>query len=429
VIGRLSHSLIASAVIVVLSLAAGVISARALGPSMKGVLAAAILWPAVLAAVGSLGILEAVSFFSARRHATQAVIGTGVAMLAALSIALVAVGYPLLGRVLSEHGPEAVALARRALLCIPLNLLGAAGAAVVLGKGRVGWFNTIRCTQPLVLCGGAAALVITGHGSVGAFVNVAIIATAAGSTLAIVLCAAVAGHGWTADVATARLMLAYGFRSHFGQIASMMNLQLDQVLMSTLLESRALGIYAVAVSIAGGVALTSGALAISSFSQLAAEADERARLACFARVSKAALAVALAGAAALWVLAPHVVLLCFGAAYTEAVPLTRLLLIAAVPLALNSVLSSGFKALNKAIVPSQAQLVGLLATGALLPVLLPRLGAAGAAATSIIAYSLTCVYLLVAVRRHYGLTPRALLWPHADDWHRLGLGLPAGVAR
>jgi O-antigen/teichoic acid export membrane protein len=414
---RLSHTLFASMVIVILSVISGVMSARLLGPSQKGVLTAAILWPVVLAAVGSVGVLEAITYFSARpRPSTPVVAGTGVTALLILSAALIAIGYPLIGRVLGVHGSEAVGLGRLGLVCIPLILLGTAFSSVVIGRGEVAFFNVIRCVQPLALCLGTIWLLVVGPISAGAFVAVTIVACALGCATALVFCVTVIGVEWSASVNVGRLIMTYGMKSHLGQIASMANLQLDQMMMSTFLASRTLGIYAVAVSIAGGVAMISGAAAISSFSRLAGEVDEARKLLFFGRVARVGLGLALTVASALWLGAPRLVTLLFGEAYVASVAPTRLLLIAAVPLALNTILSSGFKALNRAIIPTKAQLISLGSTIVLLPFLLPRFEAMGAAATSLVAYSVASIYLLVAVRLHCGLSPRALLWPGSSDW-------------
>jgi hypothetical protein len=63
--GPLFASFGASSAIQLANIATGVLLARLLGPHDRGEFAAVILWPSILAAVGSLGVPDATTFYTA----------------------------------------------------------------------------------------------------------------------------------------------------------------------------------------------------------------------------------------------------------------------------------------------------------------------------------------------------------------------------
>ncbi len=66
--------------------------------------------------------------------------------------------------------------------------------------------------------------------------------------------------------------------------------------------------------------------------------------------------------------------------------------------------------------PSKAELLSIGATAAGLWLWLAPYGPEGAAWASLLAYSVTCVFLLAQVRIQLRCSPFALFAPHRDDW-------------
>src|SRR4051794_28221320 len=87
----------------------GILAARLLGPAGRGALTAALLWPSTFAALGDFGLIEAMTFFAAPRHGKSAeVLSAGLAVAAALSVAIVTVGFVAFPHLLAAYGPEEV---------------------------------------------------------------------------------------------------------------------------------------------------------------------------------------------------------------------------------------------------------------------------------------------------------------------------------
>lgn len=396
--------------------ASGVIVARLLGPSGRGILAAVTLWPAVVAAIGSLGVLDATSYFAARGQTSRhIVLGSSAAVLGLLAVVLIGIGIPLVGAVLGRYGSDAVWLGRLCLIGIPLTLFATAFGVVVLGTGRTGLFNVLRFLQPAAVLIGALVLLAAGSRSVGAFVSNVLIAQFASAVAALVACLVVIGTRWTIDRTAVRAMLTYGSQSHVGYIASVLNLQLGQLLMSMLLAPDELGLYIIAISTAGAVLIFPSAMVISTFPRLAGS-DAADKLELLARAVRATLVLGVAMAVPLTFGASGVISLLYGEAYLPAAGAMRILLIAAVPLGVNTVLSAGFKALNHPLIASYAEMLSLAVAAVLMPVLLLRFGAAGAAIASLLSYGVATVYLVRQTQRQFQYGVTALIRPRRTDW-------------
>jgi O-antigen/teichoic acid export membrane protein len=130
------------------------------------------------------------------------------------------------------------------------------------------------------------------------------------------------------------------------------------------------------------------------------------------------IAVSMCGAIALVFVigAPYLIRVLFGAAYLPAVGPSRILIAAAIPLALVMQIEAGLKALNHPEVPSYGEAIGLVITGISLAVLLPRLGTMGAAIASLLGYSSTAAFLALLLKTRTGLSGWTLLHPRATDW-------------
>jgi O-antigen/teichoic acid export membrane protein len=217
------------------------------------------------------------------------------------------------------------------------------------------------------------------------------------------------------DLPAAASLLNYGLQSHLGAVASLLNLRLDQMLMSVLLAPAVLGFYAVAVTLSAGVQLGGNTLAQLALPYLAAQADPQSRARMFGKFVRAAGVLSVGGAAALYALTPALLRILFGEAYLPATGPARILILATIPLGCSLVLAAGFKAFGRPLVTSVAEVVSLGVSVVVLGFLLPRYQATGAALASLLAYSCTFLYLLLSLPRSLQVPVAAVLRPTADD--------------
>jgi O-antigen/teichoic acid export membrane protein len=407
----LSLSLSTSIAIQALNVVTGVLLARTLGPAGRGELAAVMLWPGVLAAIGGLGMGEAITYHAARgTTAMGTLLGSSLAVCATQSAALVAIGAVLLPIAMSQYSGATLHAALLFLAYVPVYLGGIYLVTAINGNGRYGSFNALRL---LVIAASAAGLVVLAVLDRLTVWRATIVYLAAHL---LVLAAAgvqcrVPRSSLRVDRAVVRQLLGFGVRSHGGNVASMFNERLDQLLISVFLTPVDLGLYVIAVtmtSFTGLIGSSTSLVALPSLARLA-PGEERDRAA------RRLVAVTLLGSATvtipLLILAPSLIGWFFGDAYRAAAAPARVLLVATVLLATNRVLGALLRAVGRPLHTGVAELLALVVTALGLAALLPSLGLMGCAVTSFLAYLASMAWLAHRASRELGMTARALLLP------------------
>jgi O-antigen/teichoic acid export membrane protein len=316
----------------------------------------------------------------------------GNALLYCLAVGLVGtvVGIVVLPHALAHLGTDAVATSRLAVLAIPLYMLGEVVTGIDLALGRTRHYNAA------LVSGGATVVAL----NVGLVVARAVDPeTVVGAALAgAAVCLGVAAHGlpWrrvTIALRELRRDLAYGARVFLTSILSLVNLRLDVILMTAFLGGSQIGWYSIAVSsmlpmtvvAAGASALITPAVARArgTFGGIGAHVAFVRRTA----LRYGALTLAIGGVLAASL--PWALPLLFGKAFEPAVELAWILLPGFVAQGYAYIVDAGMIGLRKPWVGNAAQGIGMAFTVVMLPVLLPRYGAIGAAVTSSVAYVAT----------------------------------------
>ncbi len=416
----ISISFISSVVILAVTAIAGVVSARALLPRGNGELTAVILWPTLLAYLGNLSVVDAVTYYTADGldRATN-VLASGMAVAFVLMGGLVGLGYLVIPAVLSGYGPGVVSTSRLYLVYIPINLMTLTLMAVISGKLRLTEYNVLRTLVHVITSAGMIVLWLTSRASVWTYALTSLIANLATMAGAMWVVAQNGWVGWGPDFQIARKLIRYGLKSHLGSVASQLNLRLDQMLLSIFLPPSILGLYAVAVSISALATLAANTISIVAFPRIANLASEQLKQQVFGRFMRLSLCLSLISVGALYLPIPWVIRLLFGVAYADAAGPARVLVFAGIPLGCNILFAAGLKAFNQPLASGKAQVVGLGVTAASLIALLPAYQALGAAWASLLAYSASFLYLAWQTRQKVGLSLPELLVPNVKDWNDL----------
>jgi O-antigen/teichoic acid export membrane protein len=410
----LSLSFAASAGIQALNVVTGVLLARALGPAGRGELATAMLWPGLFAVVGSLGVGEAITYYAARAaSAPGTLLGSTMALGTAQAVVLAAGAAVAVGPVLADHSADARAAAHAYLAYVPLFFLGTYLMAILGGLRRYAAFQALRVLVIAVSAVGLVALAAAGMLTVRTAVLVYLAAN-----LVTVAAAAVALRPWRAPVGVdgglVRGLLAFGTRSHGGNVAAMLNERLDQLLISAFLAPASLGLYVVAVTLTSVTGLVGSSTAVVALPAVASATSAAERASQARRLVAVTLAASVAVTVPVILALPQLIHLFFGHAYAAAASPGRVLLVAAVAFSVGRVLGAVLRALGRPLDAGLAELGALVATLLGLALLLPRIGIMGAALTSLGAYLLSAAWQAARVARTVGVTPAALLLPDRD---------------
>ncbi|HIQ02748.1 MAG TPA: hypothetical protein EYH30_11640 [Anaerolineales bacterium] len=397
-------TLLTEVLIVLFNLLIGVLTARLLGPTRRGVLTLVMTLPVTLVALTDLGISQANIYFIARQKRRAAPVAANGVYLALGIGLLVGLGLWLargvaLGTVLRSMPARYFGFV---LVLAPVLLLYTYWMAILRAFRRFALFNLLRLLMPASLLGMMLLALLVFHGGIGWATAAygAGIVVAAGLSLAVV--GAFVRPDLRPDWGLMKESLLYGFKSYLQNLVGHLIYRLDIYLVAFFLTPPEIAFYGIATSVAEMVWYIPNSVGLVLFPKLSAAEESEVHQLTAEVCRHTLLVTALAGVA---VLAAGVVgiPLLYGAEYAPAVRPLILLVPGTTMMTLYKVLARNFSSRNRQQVSILAATVGLVLNGVLDWFLIPRLGMVGAALGSTLAYSAAGLVLLWSFRRESGL--------------------------
>jgi len=363
------------------NLATAMIAARALLPEGRGDLALIVLWPMLAAQVASLSLSEALLVLTASgRGDSRRLFATGLWLTLALAAVAAAVaGVWLAPATLALRPEEVQAAGRLCLWLVPATLLSTLILDSLRGRlDHTGW-AVLRSVQALAYLAGAVLAWRLGSGLMG--FALAFVASHAVALLASgVRLASKGGIALVPDRETARPLVGLGLRLHAGFVVQVLGGRVDQIAIALLLDPAQLGLYAAAMTLILGLLQLTASVSQAAFPKVLALPARPERALAIRRTMMLVLAGIALAAVLLFALAGLVVRLLFGPDFAPAADLVRLLLLGIVPHASREVFMVALKADGRPLAVGQAEVLSLGFFVLALALLVPRHGAAGAAA-------------------------------------------------
>jgi O-antigen/teichoic acid export membrane protein len=372
--------------------------ARQHGAAAVGIYTLMHVLPALLGSLTSCGLAVAAAYFLAgpeSRNARLPLTLVAVALTGgAVGMAIWVAALPLLGPLLFPG--------------LPLGLIAVAGFAVVT---RLVAITAKSCSQGKEDLRGSNFVILAEEAM---FVPVYLVLTAVGThgytvvILGLVLSDVITGtlawwrlarKGFFAgaarpSLALARRLAAYGTRGQVGGLVQQLNLRLDFVILSALAGPAVLGVYAIGSKFAELIKVGSLALSYVLYPEFARDSRDRAAKRARRLIPRAAL-LSAAAAVPLFVTAGFVITTFYGRGFHGAILPARIILLGLVLDGVGGVVTGYLYGVGRPGLNSWGMGIGLAFTVALDVLLIPRMGATGAAIASAIAYTASTIALLV----------------------------------
>jgi O-antigen/teichoic acid export membrane protein len=402
-------------VVFVLSLAAGVVLARTLGPGGRGEYSLVLLGPSLVVLVANLGVSNALTYHLARRtfqidHLIGQVISLALILGGTAAVGLIVV-VALFGKVLLPGVPFNLVVI--AALSVPLALFFYFTLSFSQGLEKFTAFNSLYLVNAAALLAFLVPM-FWARGNVTLAVAAWSLSWVPTAVLGVAFLARWGRLNIRLDPAISKSLLRFGLVGYVSYLTYYLNIRLDTFLVNIFANATQVGYYAVAVSLAETIWYISSSASTVLIPRVAAgsstDSDEAT-----GRVSRVVLATTLLAGIALALIAPLLVRVLFGPAFQPTVIGVWLLLPGIVALGNARVLSGYLLGRNRQVVDLIASLVGLVATVILDLVLIPRYGFAGAAVASSIAYAITLAVDLRWVVHNSTLSVTDLLLPTRAD--------------
>ena len=418
----LIRSFAATAIIQIANIASGVLLARILLPVGRGELAAAMLWPSVIAGVGLLGLSEATAYVAARRTSRPGhIFAASLTLAILLSVILLPIGWIVIDRIAAGFSPAARTAAFLYLGFIPLNFVGLVVGAMHQGSLSITRWNILRVSVHVVYPMLVVLLYLVGWANV---LTLALAMLAANAALIVIGLLLARGRAWfdaRPRWAEMRALLSFGLRLHVANAVSMLGERSDQLVISLLLPPADLGLYVVAGTVARGAGAIGDTFAVLAFPKVAHADGVEAQAAVAGRYARSVLLLSAIAAAAGIALAPWLIATVFGADFASSVTVTQILLVSIVPLNVKTVLAAVLKGANRGLEVGYVQGVTLVISVLLLGGLLPTLGLKGAAVAALVTQTAAAAMLACRIRHRLDIPFADFLFPKRSDVTLAGL--------
>jgi O-antigen/teichoic acid export membrane protein len=375
----------------------GPLVARMLGVDGRGQLAALVLWPTVIAQMGSLGLPLAVTFELAHGPAGAARAKRAVLLFAGpQAVILSAVHVAVLLFVLSGEPASIRAAGLATLVAVPAALAQQYGLAMLQGKQRFAAFNTLRLLPAAVYAGGVVGLFVIGADSI---LSVVLLTMAANLAIGVTTLGAGLRVAWRSDAAVRfadlGAMLRFGLRGLLGSVSPIESFQLDQMVLALFLAKEALGLYVVGLAFTNLPRLVSQSVGLVAYPNIARQADAVAARRSLWAFFWLTMAMAVAIVLPLWLAAGRLVPLFFGGDFRGAVVVTRILLPGTLFAAGRRILSDGMRGRGYAAAGTVAEVASWFWLAPALAILVPLWGVNGVAVALSGSYALSLATLLI----------------------------------
>ena len=357
----------------------GIMTARALLPAGRGQLAAIVLWTTLLPSVTTFGVPSSLLYFlRSRPESKRDLISTGITLTALLSVLSSIVAVLLMPHLLHKYPHWAVRDAQWLMIAAPFYSLSYAGRAILEGHED---FKGSNLSQ----------IMNSGGTLIGLFVllllhqlhvfSAAICYVGAIVAVCWILFARLPKHmsdPVRPSFKGAKVLLSYGVRSYWIDLLGTLSVQVDQVLVVSLLTPADMGLYVVMLSLSRTANVFQNGVTAVLFPKATGQKPDRIRE-LTGRAGRVSFVMTACATFSVGVLGPTLLRIFYGKDYTTASTCLRLLLVEVTLSGLVFILAQAFMALDHPGTVSLLQGFGLTLSLPLMLVLIPRFGITGAA--------------------------------------------------
>ncbi len=373
----------------------GVIVARALGASGKGVISVLVALGTMGVLLGSFGVhLSGVYFLGRFKSDREAVVSNNllVGVLGGLltGVILASVGIIFHGQLLRGIGVDVFLLF---VISTPFTYFNEFGQRIALGLGRIVGYNLPELMEGSMLLAGTAAVIAILGPHLLPLVVLRVAIAAGISVFLFAYIRRIGGYEFRPSRRLLRRQFKYGIKNYTSSLLWLFLIQSDLVLCNYFLGSSPTGVYSVAISLGIPITMLASVMAPLVFQRVSSDETRSSRIVNTNRAVRVlvpllALVVIILGASSKWVIA-----LVYGSSFSAATEALVLLLPGLMMLGIETVLMSFLAGEGSPPVVYVAPLIGVVVNLGANLFAIPTWGINGAATTSSVGYII--VFLLV----------------------------------
>lgn len=341
----------------------------------------------------------------------------GVTVGLATSVAYFLIGYFLIPLLLPADRGYLLPVARLCLWLIPLDILNQVLLAVDHGRMRWRRYNLQRLSFTVFYLALIGFIGVTHRKQVIWFVLAFLASQFLAALLRLWIQRKSVMNG-KPHLDRCRHLLRAGAPYFGATISNLVSLQLDTILVVSLLNTEAAGIYAVASAIAAGQSSLGDALGITSFAVLSNETDLKSRQKIITGTFRQSALISFAAGLALASLIPLLVVPLFGFEFSSAIRPGVILALAASLTVSANILNQGLRGAGRPHAGMLSQVLAIAVMGLAALFLLEPLGVMGMAYAVLMSSGAQLLVMVAAAAKWLGISPLQF-WPFGAENFRL----------
>lgn len=403
---------------IILSLLQGVVIARWLGPELNGIMAALLVYPSLFISIGSLGISQSTTFFTAKKTYTDEQIATAVIQMWILSSLLSLIACYYLIANFSDSGDNFL-LVTLAIVPIPFNLFNIYTSGVFLGKNQIANFNQVNWVPPLIVFIATVILVIIYELSLlGAMI--ALISGPAIMTGIMMLqnkffeCFSL-----KLEWQVIKSMLSLGIIYAIALLAINLNYKIDIILIDNLSSSYETGIYSKGSALVQNLWQIPMLLSTIIFARSATAKDQYNFSLKVCRLLRLSFIPIIIAGILLCIFADMIITLLYGPAFRESSQVLIFLMPGVILLVIFKVLNMDLAGMGKPWISLFAMVPALIINIVLNVLWIPTYGANGAAFASTVSYAVAAFAFLWIYSKKVGIPVNQILTYNRRDFESI----------
>ena len=381
-------------IIIIFSLITASIVARELGVEKNGVLASLLVYPSLFVSVGSLGIRQAVMYYLGKKILSEIQLKKAISQIWFISSFLSLVVCYFLISEFTKFGTDRN-LIFLAISPIPLSLFNTYNSGIFLGKNQISIFNKINWIPPFVVLLLTVILVYIFQAGISGYLIAKI-----GGPFVIFIVLLIRhkffeffslNFDWKVMSKLLRLGLVYAL----ALFVIGLNYKVDIILLGNLSTDFELGIYSKGVSITEYLWQIPMLLSTIVMAKSATSKNDRVFSLKVAQLLRISFVLIGAGSIILYLFSKQVIHLMFGSQFESSTYVLQILLPGVILLTIFKVINMDLSGKGKPWISIYAMLPSLILNITLNYILIPQLGAYGAALASTISYSVAAIVFLI----------------------------------
>jgi O-antigen/teichoic acid export membrane protein len=401
--------------IIVLSLATSIITARVLGPEKNGVISALLVYPSIFLSFGSLGIRQSTTYLLGQNKYNEEEIKTAIAQIWALTSVISIISCFLLMKFLSKTGDETF-LVILALIPIPFTLFNTYNSGIFLGQNNIKKFNQINWIPPFVILVLTGAFLLLVNWGVEGYMMALIGGPVTIFFILLFRNKFIQSFSLKVNPKLVKSLIGLGLIYALSLLVMNLNYRFDIIMLEKLSTEYQTGIYSKGANLTEFLWQIPMFLSTIVFARSATSTDGLAFSRKVAQLMRISFVFISVGSLILWLLSDFVIVGIFGEKFVGSIQVFNYLLPGIVLLTIYKVMNMDLAGKGKPWPAMLAMIPSLIINIVLNSFFIPLYGASGAALSSTISYSAAAAIFLIVYSKTVKLSVREAITFKKNDF-------------